>query len=650
VIVRSISERGSRTPAWLRRLLSCETVRHQSRPIWLLVLPLVLAVVAYARVLGGPFQFDDTVGIEQNVAVKSLATFLRETFWSQAIAGGRPVTNLTFALNYAVGGLETWNFHLTNVAIHLAVSVLVCAFTLRVARLAGAARAEWLAVAVAGVFALHPIQSEAVSYIVQRAEVLASGFYLAALLLLLAAERHGWSWRGAIAWGGAFTAFAFGLGAKEIALTLPAAYLLLAGAVEGTVEARRALTTWRRRLGLIAPFVFLAAIVAARTLRALEKSPSAGFSVPHISPLRYLLTEARVLIVYLRLLAVPIGQNIDWDFPLSRTLADPAVLASTIVLVLLGATALVLLVRGRAHPDEAGAAARIGGFGIAWFFLVLSVTSSFVPLADVVAEHRVYLASWGVFAAVAVALERAVARLSRNRRASAASFGAVLLLWGTLAVALHRRNAVWESREALWRDALAKSPDKPGVRLSLGFAYRVQGRYDEAVAQYLAGLELARGDAGMEVTLLRNLGAACAHAGRFDAAIAAYRNGLAKDPDDPDLLVNLAAALASKHEFAAAEPWVRRALAISPGHPTGWNTLSAIMLERGDPQSGLDAAERAIALDPDMAVAHFHRADASDRLGRGEDACAAWRRALALGLTPGLQAHAERNVESRCGR
>jgi hypothetical protein len=217
-----------------------------------LALPLVLAVAAYARALGGEFQLDDFGSIVESPAVKDLGRALRG-FWPALARGGRPLTDLTFALNYAVGGLDPWGFHATNLAFHLAVVGLVFLFTRAGLRLAGSGAATGLAVAVAGLFALHPIQTQAVSYVVQRAEVLASGLYLAALLLLLAAERRGRTAAGVAAWVAGFSAFALGLAAKAIVVTLPAAYLLLAAMVPG-VAGRKALSTWPRRLALIAPW------------------------------------------------------------------------------------------------------------------------------------------------------------------------------------------------------------------------------------------------------------------------------------------------------------------------------------------------------------------------------------------------------------
>jgi tetratricopeptide (TPR) repeat protein len=485
-----------------------------------------------------------------------------------------------------------------------------------------------------------------VSYVVQRSESLASALYLGALLLLLEAERLGRSPRGAAAFAGALASFVLALGAKPIAITMPAAYLLVTAALAGAPEARRQLTSWSRRAMLILPFVAAAALHGTRTAAALDARAGVGFDLPGLSPWLYLLTEARALAVYVRLLAWPAGQSVDWQFPVSRGLAEPAVLASGAFALTLLAAAAALLVAGRRREGAPGGAARLAGLGLAWWFLVLSVTSSIVPLADTLAEHRVYLASWGLFAATAAGLERLTASLdARRTKAAALVLVAVLCC---LAFLTWRRNAVWQTREALWRNVIERNPEHARARLSLGYALAERGRYDDAIVEYEAAVAFAREYPAMQVQALRNLGAAHASAGRRDAAILAYRRGLALAPDEGDLLVNLGAALLASGDPAAAEPPIRRALEVSPSHAVAWNVLGALLLARRDYADALRAFDRAAALNPDFGEFHLNRAATLDALGRREEACAARREALMGRLMPRDRDRAERILSARC--
>ncbi|HUL58799.1 MAG TPA: tetratricopeptide repeat protein [Anaeromyxobacteraceae bacterium] len=599
----------------------------------LLGVALAGAVAGYARVLRGEFQFDDIGSIEQNLAVKHLGTALRSAV-SSLLAAGRPVTDVTFAFNYAAGRLDPAGYHATNLAIHLAVAVLVFAFTRTVVRRADGGHADLVAAAVAGTFALHPLQTEAVSYVCQRAEALASGFYLATLLLLLEAERRGWRARGAAAYAAALVAFALGLGAKPIAVTAPAAYLLLSAMLPD--PARR--VTWRERLVRVAPFVALDLAFAVAVLRALRGVESAGLDVPGVTPGVYLLTQGRALLRYLALLLWPAGQNVDWRLPFSKG-ADAATVLAWAALVAVAGAAATLFARSLRAVDQDAAAGRVAAFGVAWFFLVLSVTSSVMPLADALVEHRVYLASWGGLVAAAVIAERALARLAPRRRTIAA---AVVLasIWIALGLALHRRNAVWETRIALWTDAVEKGSGDWRARLNLGQAFRVAGDYDAALREYRAALLAAPRSSEIESFALNQAAVALLHAGRFAEASSTLDRALALTPDRPQVLVNAAVARLRQRDLGGAEDLVRRALAAAPGDGRALEVLCELRLARGDPAGALGACLASVRADPDDGVRHLALGVAYEKLGRMREACAAFGEAGRVRASPEQQGSA----------
>jgi tetratricopeptide (TPR) repeat protein len=607
--------------------------------------PLLLAAVAYARVLGGEFVVDDAHTVVRSLAVKDLAGFLRGHFLQGFLHGARPVTDLTFALNYAAGGLEPWNYHLTNLTLHLAVVVLAWALVREVLRLASAPNAEWVAVAVAGVFAVHPLQSQAVSYVSQRSEVLASGLYLATLLLLLAAERRGLGRRGAPFLAGALATFLLALGAKPIAATLPAAWPLLV-AVVPSPERRAALATWRSRAIVLVPFATLAALFAWRVLRGIEGGAEAGFRVPGLSPSEYLLTQLRAIAVYLKLLAWPAGQNVDWDFPKSGGLLEPAVLLAGLLLLALAGAAVALATL--AHDREGGdaAATRVVAFGILWFFLVLSVTSSVIPLADLLVEHRVYLASLGPFLAAAALAERCLRRVRAPApRVALATAAATLGLWSALAVTLHRRNAVWETALGLWTDAAAKSPGKARPHAGVGLALHWLGRNGEAILPFRRAALLAQGDPAKEASILADLGTVLIRASRIDEAVEVLGRVVALTPEDSLSRAGLATALRLAKDLAGAHTHAQLAVLLDPSQGDAWNVLAAVQLEEGDLAGARGSLERAMALDPDAGVHAYNLGLVLDRLGDRGGACVAWGRALGGRLEPALRGDAERHRE-----
>jgi len=383
-----------------------------------------------------------------------------------------------------------------------------------------------------------------------------------------------------------------------------------------------------RALRRIAPFAVLAVLAAALVLAGLRGDPGAGFSVAGAGPWSYLLTEAQAILVYLRLLAWPAGQSADWGFPPSPGLGDPATLAAGIAVIGLALAAAALLVRGRRGPGPGGATARLAGAGLAFWLVLLSVTSSVVPLADPLAEHRTYLASFGILLATVAAGDALAARLGRER-AAVAAWAAVVL---ALAVALHRRNAVWESSEALFADAVARNPHAARARLGLAEALLARGRTGEAIREY----ELAREDVGPNLAqrarILLGLGEAQLDAGRLDDARRTLEEGLHFTPKDDRLLVALANVAGATGDADRADTLARSALAWNPRAAGAWAVLGNLALERGDLDGALGAYGRALAIDP----------------GRGEAHYGAMRSALGARLGPGWRERIGEELRARC--
>lgn len=595
----------------------------------MLVVPIVLAVAAYARVLHGEFQFDDDHAIVQNLSIKDLPV-MWSGFWPALLDGQRVVTDLTFALNYAQAGLDTWAFHVTNLAIHLAAVLLAFLLARRVLRMAGSPGADGLAVVIAGMFALHPLQTEAVSYVVQRAEAFASAFYMATLVLLLEADRRRMTGRRWVAYAAALTCFVLGLGAKVIVITVPASYLAMMATVPGP-DVRDQLATWRTRLLRTSPFLMVGAWWASSTLRGIEHRPDAGFSVPGSDPGSYVLTQVRACATYLRLLIWPAGQSVDWGLPLSRSIAEPAVLLSGAVIFLLALAAAWSFWRW--HRDAAlGPTVRAAAFGFLWFFVVLSPTSSFVPLADALAEHRVYLASWGIFAALVVIGELLLRRLAVPHRTWVAA-GAVALAWCALATATWARNAAWENRVALWTDAVAKAPRFWRPHASLGQAWRIRGDLASAIDEFQTALEIGQSSPGDRVFVLHKLGLVLNDAGRSAEAVPPLREALRLDPGNPDLLAGLAVAALNMRDLQESERLALDALSVAPEHADALNVLGSVRLISGDASAARDLFTRALRSNPDDSRIVFNLGLTYVRLRDRDAACASWWRGIGLPTT-----------------
>ena len=521
---------------------------------------LVVAVAAacYANTLHAAFQFDDYLHVVNDPALRDLGAA-----FASAWRTNRGVATLTFALDYACHGLALPGWHLVNLVVHALNGLLVLALGLRLAAAAGPAErppSPAPAVTAALLFVAHPVQTEAVTYVVQRQASLATLFYLLALWLYAEGRRLPRGRLARAAWFGALAATLLALRTKEIAFTLPLALCLY----EWLFGAGRA----RRRLALLAPFLATLAVVpltilheqgapAGGVLGAVDAAARVQSALPRWL---YLATELRVMVTYLRLLVFPAGQNLDYDYPLQGSLRSPAALASALLLAGLAVLALWMLRRARRPGQEP---LRVAGFGLLFFFLASSVESSVIPIYDVILEHRLYLPSAGIALAAGALAGMAWERLPRcpawPRRAAA---GALAALVAALSLATHARNEVWRDGVSLWSDVVAKSPRKSRPHEMLGEALEDRGDLPAAVAEWRVAVALDPDNSNA----LNQLGAAALLANDLPAARAWLERAVAADGRNAEAHYNLALALARAGERRRAADEYRAFARLAPPH------------------------------------------------------------------------------------
>jgi len=595
-------------------------MRKQLALLGLIVLGMT---AAYLPSIDGQFVFDDTslVGDPRVVDPFGQAT-------SAWLNWERPIAAFTFALNHLAVGLDPRGWHLTNVAIHAGVVVLVWLFTRIVLTRAGFSRPAGPTLAVAGLFALHPLQTESVSYITQRYESLASGFYVGALLLLLARDEGTSRWRRHGLLAGAVGLELMGLLVKPILATLPVAWLLHATVLPPAGEA--GVPAWRRvwrRVPAALPLFAVSIVSGIQIVGGISGSVSAGFALPGLTPGRYLATELRVIPTYLRLLLWPAGQCADWYFRVSTSWLEPGVIGGAALLVALTATAVFGAVRVRAATGDGPAAARVASLGALFFLLVLAPSSSVIPLLDPLAERRVYLASVGVFIAASAAVALLLRRIAGSR-AAAVGAALVLVALAVCAFATVRRNEVWANAVALWSDAAEKSPRKARAHLNLGAALLEANRPAEA----LASLHRVR-DLGCEVDgqkLLVSIVHVLVSLGRMGEARAEVDRVLAGSPRNPLALAELAVVELGSGREIHAERAALAAIAVDPRHPVALEVLGLVRLRRGDVPGSLEPLRAAAATHVVDPMVYASLGEAEERSGAIAAACAAYLRAAGL--------------------
>jgi tetratricopeptide (TPR) repeat protein len=557
---------------------------------------IVATIAAYHGVLSAPFIFDDYPAIARNDSLRSLGTALQPPV-TAAGAAGRPLTNLTLALNHAAGGLAPRGYHATNLALHVATALALWALLRRTLARVTALRADRHAIAAVAAlgWAVHPLGSEAVVCIVQRNELLVA---LALLLMLhyLALAADSATPSRERAWlAGSVVFCALGMASKESMVGAPLLALLydrafLAGGFARAVRGRAAYYA-----ALAATWGLLAVLVAGHAQRA----GTAGFGLG-TGVWEYLLTQCRALVIYLELVIWPHPLVLDYGFALDRTLAAVWPQAALVVTLLAG-TAVALWRRPA------------WGFLGATFFVWLAPSSSFVPLTtQTIAEHRMYLPLAIPIVAATIALR------------GAARWPVVVglaLAWSTVTIA---RVEAYRTEAAIWADTLAKRPDNPRAHASLARVMAADGRTAEALARYEAALRLAPDFADAQNDYANTL----AHAGRIDEALAHYAIAQQLKPDDDAIRRNHALALARTDRLDTAIGLLR---AVAGRHPRSAETqtqLGDALLKAGRPVEALAAFEAALAIEPDAPAAHNNAGIALVALGRFTEAVGHYERAV----------------------
>ena len=513
-------------------------------PVGILVLVLLVAAgsVAYHNASRGTFVLDDMPAIAWNPSIRALSPL--STVLSpppRSAAYGRPVVNLSLALNYAVGGLNVASYHLFNLAVHILSSLLLFAIIRRSLRSPAlgsrhANSADGIATAAALLWVVHPLASESVDYTIQRTELLMGLFFLLTLYCAIRAfespERRGW-------YVAALAAFFLGLGSKEVIVMAPAVVFVYGWLFFSTSLRDAFQRHWRLYAGYAAVILLYVLLVGTRLRRAFT-------FLRVITPWDYLKTQGGVILHYLRLAVWPHPLVADYDgWPVAKSLlpALPALLAVA------GLLALTVWGLARRKP--------LAFLGV-WFFAILAPTSSLKPIAtEIAAERRMYLPLAAVVLLVVLA-GRALLRYAGAPRAAAPVI--VMAVAVILTVATVRRHEAYRTTLSFWNDVIAKRPDNPRAHISLGRYLYQNGRRADAIAPLARAVQLQPENGHAQFSY----GLALASQGRIDEAVERYREAIRLEPGAVHAHYNLATALVRQGLTIEAIEHFETALRLQP--------------------------------------------------------------------------------------
>lgn len=574
-------------------------VRIASWPSWVAALCIVVVgIVVYSSSLKGAFVLDDRLAIIENTDLRSAGSIWESLFpppEPPMLARWRgPVIGLTLAINHRLGGLNPYGYHAVNVTAHILASLVLFGVVRRTLLLGGlrervGSASVGPALAVALIWLVHPVTTDSVTYVIQRTEVIMGLFYLLTLYCVI---RGCDSIRGRWWFATAVVACALGMLSKEVMVTAPVILLLFdrifIGPSFGEVLRKR----WGLYVGL--------AVTWGVLLWLMVLSPHVGVVGLDlgVGPWDYLKSQCGIIVHYLRLALWPTCLILDYGKAQPVALAD-VMGAASVLLLLLAATAVAL----RYRP-------RLAFLGV-WFFVILSPTSSFLPIVtEVGAERRMYLPLIAVVALVVIGglvlgrkLSARVMASGNRRRNTGWAVGAGLPLvivagFGHLTV---ERNRLYHDVESIWGDLLAKRPNSPRAYANLASLYAERGRLGDAAD--------------------------------------AYREVLRLDPNHPDMHFNLGSLLAIQGDYQEAAEAFRGAIGVNPRDAGAHTALANTLMTLGRSDEAISQMTEALDIDPDDPAIHISLADLLLRQGRLSEASQHYRETLRLRPSDAIARH-----------
>jgi tetratricopeptide (TPR) repeat protein len=586
----------------------------------------LVGLLVYSNTLESPFVLDDRSYILENPFIKDINYFTDSTSlesFSEKLDGPmtkgvfkrRLLSFLSFAFNYRLNGIDPTGYHVVDITLHIlnaCLLYLLILLTLRTPRMSG----TWLK-----------------AYISQRFVILATCLCLLSLvfyakwrlnkeiMLRKAINHQRFFSDNLLLYCVALLFAALAMKAKEIAFTLPVLVALYEFTFFEGPAIKRALR--------ILPFAFTMLIIPFSLFSEIEIVLK---DLRAVHPMYYyIITQFCVIATYVRLIFLPVGQNLDYDYPAYNSFFEPSVFLSFLFLLAIFGLGIYLFRRSR----FANQSSLLVAFGIFWFFITLSVESSVMPITDVIFEHRVYLPSVGAFIALATGTLALLDKFAERKSRNAVVLFLVLIVI-TLSSMAHLRNGIWKSKISLWEDVVKKSPNKPRGHINLGTAYGDEGMADKAIEHFMIALNLdpgytdahnniaaVYGDIGMTdkaiehlKTVLElepsyaeaynNLGTAYLAKGNSDIAIEYYRNAIRLKPNYAKAYNNLGLAYMSEDLIDKAIQQYRTAIRLRPDAAEAHNNLAVALGTKGITNKVIDHLQAAIDLRPDYVKAHFN--------------------------------------------
>ncbi len=537
-----------------------------------------LGALIYSNTLNGEFCSDDFRNIVENSNIRDV-TNLTKIWYS---FNTRFLVGLSFAFNYALGGLDVFGYHIFNLLSHILASFLVYLFVLITFKTSPLVNSLFyekrriMAFFASLVFLTHPAQTQGVSFITQRSVSLATIFYLGTLIFYIRARIEK---RSFFFWG-ALSTMLLGLLTKEMIVSLPLTIIVY------EIFFLKSLKDNFKQTKFIIFLLCLVAVLLPILLNQDKEDSVLGLKYQLMGrPFNwnYFFTEINVLRTYLRIFLLPMALNHSYDYPIAKGLWEFPTIFSILVMMLLFTGALVQYSRHR-----------LMSFTIIWFFITTSVEFMHVCFVNkgVIYDHWMYLPMVGF----AIFLPSALVSYLKDLRIVRNVCSGIIVIFCLLTF---QRNQDWRSCIVLWEDVLKKSPQDPLPYANLGVLYSRKGELDKAIDYYNKALKSNREiDSPRLAQIYVNLGATYGRKGDYLNEVASNLRALKLDPYNFQAYSNLGIAYALIGEYDKALQYARRAIALNPQYSDGYNNLGVIHVKRGEMDLAKDFFKMAHEIDP----------------------------------------------------
>ncbi len=581
--------------------------------IWIILI--VAGFIIYSNTFNAEFQFDDGIHILAKDEIKNHNLFQEFSYWTNIEK--RPLAKFTLALNYSIHQNNVTGYHLINIIIHILTSGFIFLLLIEIFKSPSILNRKLIenhsaiAFFCALLFLVHPIQTQSVTYIIQRMTALSGMFYVLSIYFYLKGrysyiEQN----RKQLIWLIlAFLSGIAGILSKQSAVTFPVAWLL----VELFFIRNRENKAYKKYL-IICSSLLILLIVAIIVFWKLPKETL------EISRFEYLATQFRVIPKYIQLSLMPVSQNLDYDFTISKGLTGIREILSLIFIIGIILTGVVLFRKQR-----------IISFGIFFFLLSLSVESSIIPIQDVIFEHRLYLPILGII----IILVYTIFNLIKSKPGSIIICLALALIFASLTFA---RNETWKTSYSLWKNTSEKSPGKARPNFNFGLASAEKGDYQGALALFTRTIEIEndhmlayfnRGNIRMRtkdyegavedlrIYINNNpdhteaydiLGKSLWHAGDLKSAITAFSKAIQNNPHYEQAYLNRAHVKLLMNDYNGAILDFKEAIKLNKTNPDPINSIGQTYVYLNKKEKALEYFTRAIEVDPSYAIAYFNRA------------------------------------------